>query len=57
MGDWSENIKSGEIRPPKPPPTPEETPPQLHGLARKWGYMPPKKAEPAERQPSAVDAD
>ena len=36
LGDWSDNIKSGTVRPPAPPPS--ETPPQLVEIARAWGY-------------------
>src|SRR4029079_737962 len=36
LGDWSENIKSGEVQKAKPPPP--ETPEPLRALARKWGY-------------------
>ena len=39
LGDWSENIKSGRIQPPSPPPSEEETPAELHALARSWGYL------------------
>ena len=37
LGDWSENIKSGNVRPPTPPPA--ETPPPLVEIARSWGYL------------------
>jgi hypothetical protein len=40
LGDWSENIKSGQIQAPKPPPAPEEVPEELQELAVKWGYLP-----------------
>jgi Sulfotransferase family len=39
LGDWSENIKSGRVQPPAPPPSPEEVPPQLHDVSRAWGYL------------------
>ncbi|MFT4164123.1 MAG: sulfotransferase [Microlunatus sp.] len=35
IGDWSENIRSGEIKPLRPAP---ETPPELAHVARAWGY-------------------
>jgi hypothetical protein len=37
LGDWSENIKSGNVRPPAPPPA--DTPPELVDVARAWGYL------------------
>ena len=37
LGDWSENIKSGRVQPPEPPP--DEIPPQLTEIARAWGYL------------------
>jgi hypothetical protein len=40
LGDWSHKIKSGEIHAPPPPPTLEETPPELRELAQQWGYLP-----------------
>ena len=39
LGDWSENIKSGRIQPAAPTPGPGDTPPELHALAREWGYF------------------
>jgi hypothetical protein len=41
LGDWSENIKSGEVKPPSPPPRPDEIPPGLVEIARAWGYLEP----------------
>jgi hypothetical protein len=37
LGDWSENIKSGEVQKAKPPPP--ETPEPLRAIAAKWGYL------------------
>ena len=37
LGDWSENIKSGEVQKAKPPPP--ETPEPLRPIAAKWGYL------------------
>ena len=37
LGDWSENIKSGEVKKAKPPPP--ETPEPLRPIAAKWGYL------------------
>jgi hypothetical protein len=37
LGDWSENIRSGEVRRTAPPP--EEVPDELRGLATAWGYL------------------
>lgn len=36
LGDWSDNIKSGEVQKAKPPPP--ETPEPLRAIAAKWGY-------------------
>jgi hypothetical protein len=38
LGDWSQNIRSGEVRHPEPPPAFEETPEPLRAIAREWGY-------------------
>jgi hypothetical protein len=37
LGDWSENIKSGQVQKAKPPPP--ETPEPLRPVAAKWGYL------------------
>jgi hypothetical protein len=37
LGDWSENIKSGQVQKSKPPPA--ETPEPLRPIAAKWGYL------------------
>jgi hypothetical protein len=37
LGDWSENIKSGEVQKAKSPPP--ETPEPLRPIAAKWGYL------------------
>ena len=37
LGDWSDNIKSGEVQKAKPPPP--ETPQVLLPIAEKWGYV------------------
>jgi hypothetical protein len=37
LGDWSENIKSGEVKKAKPPPP--DTPEALRPVAAKWGYL------------------
>ena len=36
LGDWSENIKSGQVQKPKPPPT--EIPEPLRAVSAAWGY-------------------
>jgi hypothetical protein len=56
LGDWSPSIKSGEIRPPGPLPTAEETPELLHKHARKWGYLERRGKGPQERTGTPVDA-
>jgi hypothetical protein len=40
LGDWSEQIKSGRVQPPKPLPEPHEIPLELIDLSRAWGYLP-----------------
>jgi hypothetical protein len=47
LGDWSDNIKSGEVQKAKPPPP--ETPEPLRAVAAKWGYL-------TEDETSAVSA-
>ncbi|MBX5469669.1 MAG: sulfotransferase [Thermoleophilaceae bacterium] len=56
LGDWTENIKSGRVQPPAPPPA--EIPPGLDDLCVAWGYLPagarspsPQVAEPAASPP------
>jgi hypothetical protein len=39
IGDWSDNIRSGEVQPARPLPAPEDVPPQLHDQCRAWGYL------------------
>jgi hypothetical protein len=39
IGDWSENIRSGEIQPPRPAPKPADVPERLRPIAHKWGYL------------------
>jgi hypothetical protein len=39
LGDWKDNIRTGEIQPPKPLPAPEEVPEALRGIAAAWGYL------------------
>jgi poly(ribitol-phosphate) beta-N-acetylglucosaminyltransferase len=51
LGDWGGNIKSGEIQPPSPPPSPEEIPEALRPLCEAWGYLPAPEGE--ERPPAA----
>jgi hypothetical protein len=40
LGDWSEKIKSGQIQPAEPLPSPEEIPPELREISEAWGYVP-----------------
>jgi hypothetical protein len=40
LGDWSEQIRSGQVQPPKPLPAPDEIPDELRDLAEAWGYLP-----------------
>ena len=37
LGDWSDNIKSGEVQKPKPPPA--AVPEPLRPVAKRWGYL------------------
>ena len=38
LGDWTEKIKSGQVQPPAPLPSAEETAVDLRPLAATWGY-------------------
>jgi hypothetical protein len=40
LGDWSAKIKSGQIQPAEPLPSPEEIPPELREISEAWGYVP-----------------
>jgi hypothetical protein len=40
LGDWSDKIKSGQIQPAEPLPSPEEIPPELRAISEAWGYVP-----------------
>ncbi len=40
LGDWSDKIKSGQIQPAEPLPSPEEIPPALREISEAWGYVP-----------------
>jgi Sulfotransferase family len=39
VGDWSTNIRSGQIQPPRPAPSRDAVPAQLRPIAEKWGYL------------------
>jgi hypothetical protein len=39
IGDWSENIRSGEVRAARPLPADEDVPPGLQAQCRAWGYL------------------
>jgi hypothetical protein len=40
LGDWSDRIRSGKVQPIERLPAPEEIPPQLVDMSKKWGYLP-----------------
>lgn len=40
LGDWSQQIKSGEIKPARPLPSAADVHPALHDICRRWGYLP-----------------
>lgn len=46
LGDWSEQIKSGRVQPPKPLPGPDEVPEALLELTHAWGYMQERTPQP-----------
>jgi hypothetical protein len=50
LGDWKDKIRTGQIQPPRPLPTAEETPPVLRNVAIAWGYL-------TDGQPAAERAD
>jgi hypothetical protein len=39
LGDWKDNIRTGEVQPPKPLPSEDEIPEALRGIAAAWGYL------------------
>jgi hypothetical protein len=39
IGDWSDNIRSGQVQPPRPLPKPEDVPPGLRAQCHAWGYL------------------
>jgi len=39
FGDWSANIKSGQVQKARPLPSPDEVDPQLREIAKLWGYL------------------
>lgn len=39
LGDWKDKIRTGQIQPPRPMPSAEETPPALRNVAAAWGYL------------------
>ena len=43
LGDWKDNIRTGEVQPPKPLPTADEIPPELRRSPRAWGYASPTR--------------
>jgi hypothetical protein len=46
LGDWSEQIKSGRVQPPKPLPSADEVPDALRELTAAWGYTHERAAQP-----------
>jgi hypothetical protein len=48
LGDWNENIKSGRVQAPEPPPREHEIPPELIDLCRAWGYLDGQEPVPQE---------
>ncbi len=45
LGDWKDEIRSGEVQAPKPLPSAEEIPDALRPIAETWGYLEPVGAE------------
>jgi hypothetical protein len=39
LGDWSDQIRSGKVQPIERLPAPDEIPPQLVEVTKKWGYL------------------
>src|SRR3954469_10306088 len=57
LGDWSENIRSGRVQAPVPPPPAGEIPPELLALCRAWGYLDGQEPGPQESQPTTLKSN
>jgi hypothetical protein len=57
LGDWSENIKSGRVQAPEPPPAEAEIPPELLEVSRAWGYLDGHEPVPQAPQPTTIDVN
>jgi hypothetical protein len=55
LGDWGENIKSGRVQAPAPPPPDDEIPPDLVDLSRAWGYLEEQEPVPQASQASTIE--
>jgi hypothetical protein len=45
LGDWKDQIRTGEVQPPKPLPPAEDVPEALRPIATAWGYLEPVAPE------------
>jgi hypothetical protein len=57
LGDWSENIRSGRVQAPAPPPSAAEIPPELLDVSRSWGYLEGQEPVPQESQPTTLKSN
>jgi Sulfotransferase family len=55
LGDWADKIRTGEVQPPDPPPSPEEIPERLRAMCATWGYLPGGDAAPPPAATAAAD--
>jgi hypothetical protein len=57
LGDWGENIRSGRVQAPGPPPSAAETPSVLLDVCRAWGYLDGQEPVPHESQATSLKSN
>jgi hypothetical protein len=55
LGDWGENIRSGRVQAPTPPPAADAIPPELVDVARAWGYLSGHEPVPQGSQATTIE--